>query len=144
MNKKTTQIPISSEILMQMPISIAAEILSVHQRTLRIYDAEGLLKPIRSPKNRRYYTEELIKRGRVIKFLTDEIGMSLLGVKLYLHNLHKYHPNLNIDTYRTFITEDLKEINVDLKQLGINREKAKRKGRKKNITMQDESIYSAR
>ena len=52
------------------PISVVAEILKVHQRTLRIYDDETLLVPNRSPKNRRLYSFNDIERGKFIQYLT--------------------------------------------------------------------------
>ena len=38
-----------------LPISTIASALGIHQRTLRIYDAEGILSPKRTAKNRRNY-----------------------------------------------------------------------------------------
>ena len=53
-------------------ISIISEILHVHQRTLRIYDEEGLLVPQRTEKNRRLYSMEDVERGKFIQYLTRE------------------------------------------------------------------------
>src|SRR5437762_13829164 len=50
-------------------ISIAAELASVHPRTLRSYEEEGLLCPQRRD-NRRLYSDPDIRRGRIIRFLT--------------------------------------------------------------------------
>ena len=36
-----------------LPIGAVATTLNIHQRTLRIYDKEGILSPKRSTKNRR-------------------------------------------------------------------------------------------
>ena len=41
------------------PISIAAEILGVHERTLRIYEQQGLLVPARRGRWRFYSEEDL-------------------------------------------------------------------------------------
>ena len=66
-------------------ISIISEILHVHQRTLRIYDEEGLLVPKRTEKNRRLYSMEDVERGKFIQYLTRELGMNLTGVKIIFH-----------------------------------------------------------
>ena len=64
-------------------ISIAAELASVHPRTLRIYEEEGLLCPQRR-NNLRLYSEADIQRVRVIRFLTRRQGVNLAGVKVIL------------------------------------------------------------
>ena len=64
-------------------ISIAAELASVHPRTLRIYEEEGLLCPHRR-NNLRLYSEADIERVRVIRFLTRRQGVNLAGVKVIL------------------------------------------------------------
>ena len=64
-------------------ISIAAELASVHPRTLRIYEEEGLLAPKRR-NNLRLYSEADIQRVRVIRFLTQRQGVNLAGVKVIL------------------------------------------------------------
>jgi len=67
------------------PISAIAEILKVHQRTLRIYDDANLLSPLRSPKNRRLYSFNDIERGKFIQYLTRELGINLAGIKIIFH-----------------------------------------------------------
>ena len=64
-------------------ISIAAELASVHPRTLRIYEEEGLLCPHRR-NNLRLYSEADIRRVRIIRFLTQRQGVNLAGVKVIL------------------------------------------------------------
>ena len=64
-------------------ISIAAELASVHPRTLRIYEEEGLLCPQRR-NNLRLYSEADIQRVRFIRFLTRRQGVNLAGVKVIL------------------------------------------------------------
>ena len=64
-------------------ISIAAELASVHPRTLRIYEEEGLLCPQRR-NNLRLYSEADIERVRIIRFLTRRQGVNLAGVKVIL------------------------------------------------------------
>ncbi len=64
-------------------ISIAAELASVHPRTLRIYDEEGLVCP-RRRNNLRLYSEADLRRVRIIRFLTQRQGVNLAGFKFIL------------------------------------------------------------
>jgi len=64
-------------------ISIAAELASVHPRTLRIYEEEGLLCPKRR-NNLRLYSEADIQRVRIIRFLTRRQRVNLAGVRVIL------------------------------------------------------------
>jgi len=60
-------------------ISVAASLAEVHPQTLRLYERKGLLRPARTPKNRRRYSEDDIKRLRRIQELTGQ-GLNLSGV----------------------------------------------------------------
>ena len=62
-------------------ISVAAGIVSVHPRTLRIYEDEGLVCPARTPTNIRLYSEEDIRRIQWIRHLTRDRGVNLAGVR---------------------------------------------------------------
>src|SRR5688572_24670589 len=63
-------------------ISVAASIVSVHPRTLRIYEDEGLIAPARTPTNIRLYSEDDIRRVLWIRHLTQERGVNLAGVRI--------------------------------------------------------------
>ncbi len=63
-------------------ISVAANLVQAHPRTLRIYEDEGLLAPARTPTNIRLYSENDIRRILWIRRLTQERGVNLAGVKL--------------------------------------------------------------
>ncbi len=63
-------------------ISVAASILSVHPRTLRIYEDEGLVCPARTPSNIRLYSDNDIRRILWIRHLTQERGVNLAGVRI--------------------------------------------------------------
>lgn len=65
-------------------ISVAAEILSVHPRTLRIYEEEGLVKPQRTGGNTRMYSQNDINLIAHIRELTRDKGVNLAGVKIIL------------------------------------------------------------
>jgi MerR family transcriptional regulator/heat shock protein HspR len=63
-------------------ISVAAELVSVHPRTLRIYEGEGLVCPARTPTNIRLYSENDLRRVLWIRHLTQNLGVNLAGVRV--------------------------------------------------------------
>jgi MerR family transcriptional regulator, heat shock protein HspR len=63
-------------------ISVAAELVRVHPRTLRIYEVEGLLCPARTPSNIRLYSENDIRQVTWIRHLTQNLGVNLAGVRI--------------------------------------------------------------
>ena len=65
-------------------ISIAAGLAGCHPRTLRIYEEEGLLEPVRTDTNIRLYSDEDLRRVKVIRYLTQVRGVNLAGIKLLL------------------------------------------------------------
>ena len=65
-------------------ISIAASIAGCHPRTLRIYEEEGLVDPVRTESNIRLYRDDDLRRVRAIRYLTQVRGVNLAGVKLLL------------------------------------------------------------
>jgi MerR family transcriptional regulator, heat shock protein HspR len=46
-----------------------------------MYEQKGLLRPRKSIKNTRLYSQEDVELGRYIKKLTQELGMNLAGVR---------------------------------------------------------------
>lgn len=65
------------------PISVAAKLLSVHPRTLRIYEEEGLIKPARQG-NKRYFSNDDIEWINCLRTLIHDKGISIPGIKLLL------------------------------------------------------------
>src|SRR5215217_4122574 len=65
-------------------IGIASELIGVHPQTLRMYEQKGLLRPRKSIKNTRLYSQEDVDLGRYIQLLTQELGMNLAGVSKVL------------------------------------------------------------
>jgi len=62
-------------------ISVAAEILETHPRTLMLYEDAGLIEPYRTSTNRRRYSQRDISKVQVIQHLTREKGVTLAGVR---------------------------------------------------------------
>jgi MerR family transcriptional regulator, heat shock protein HspR len=75
--------PIDSERGVFM-ISVAAELADMHPQTLRIYEARGLIRPKRSPKNTRLYSQRDVELLRRIQRLTSQDGLNLAGVEMVL------------------------------------------------------------
>ena len=65
-------------------ISVAAELANMHPQTLRIYEERGLIKPARSPKQTRLYSQRDVERLKRIQQLTTEVGLNLAGVERVL------------------------------------------------------------
>jgi MerR family transcriptional regulator/heat shock protein HspR len=65
-------------------ISVAAELAEMHPQTLRMYEARGLIRPKRSPKNTRLYSQADVERLRRIQQMTNEGGLNLAGVETVL------------------------------------------------------------
>jgi MerR family transcriptional regulator/heat shock protein HspR len=70
-------------------ISVVAEEYGIHPQTLRLYEREGLIKPSRSAKGTRYYTEENVERLELILSLTRDLGVNLAGVEIILNMREK-------------------------------------------------------
>lgn len=64
-------------------ISVAAELAEMHPQTLRMYEARGLIRPKRSPKNTRLYSQRDVERLRRIQRMTAA-GLNLAGVEMVL------------------------------------------------------------
>lgn len=65
------------------PISVAAKLLDVHPRTLRIYEEEGLITPARKG-NKRYFSNDDIEWVQCLRDLIHDKGISIPGIKLLL------------------------------------------------------------
>jgi MerR family transcriptional regulator, heat shock protein HspR len=66
-------------------ISVAAEMVSVHQQTLRHYERVGLIEPERGKGEIRYYTPGDIDRVLQIRRLVTDLGVNLAGVEVVLN-----------------------------------------------------------
>ncbi len=66
-------------------ISVVAERYEIHPQTLRLYEREGLIKPIRSAGNTRLYDDEALRRLEIILTLTRDLGVNLAGVEVILN-----------------------------------------------------------
>ena len=64
-------------------ISVAAELAGLHPQTLRLYEREGLLTPVRSPGGTRRYSRNDISRLQQICTLSSD-GLNMAGIRRVL------------------------------------------------------------
>lgn len=111
-----------------IPISNLADILGVHQRTLRIWDKKEILAPKRTEKDRRFYTIEDIEKGKLIQFLIRNLALNITGVKIVLNLLEKQ--GVSFKDYKNFIQNIALEIKIDNQTQKDNIKKSLKKGRR--------------
>ena len=127
MQKKTDTQILNADIAI-LPISSIAAALNVHQRTLRIYDKEGILTPRRTDKNRRNYSLNDLERAKLVLFLTRNLALNLAGVKIILKMLEEQ--KIEPKSYLEYINKIAKMAGVDTSMQEINIEKTSRRGRR--------------
>jgi MerR family transcriptional regulator/heat shock protein HspR len=66
-------------------IGAIARRFAIHPQTLRLYEREGLLRPVRTEGNTRLYDADTIERLEIILTLTRDLGVNLAGVEVILH-----------------------------------------------------------
>ena len=95
-------------------IGIASALIGVHPQTLRMYEQKGLLRPRKSIKNTRLYSQEDVDLGRYIQRLTQEMGMNLAGVKMVI-DLERQVASLEAEIRA--LREELDRTDVEHRQL---------------------------
>ncbi len=83
MARKKTEIQAMRPDVPVYPIGVAAKLLNVHPRTLRIYEKEGLIKPALVG-NRRMFSADDIQWINCIRRFIHEEGISIPGLKKLL------------------------------------------------------------
>lgn len=71
-------------------IGVAAHLAGVNMRTLRLWEEAGLFKPVRTQGNTRLYSADDLALIKRIKYLAEEKGVNLPGIKLILQLEDKY------------------------------------------------------
>jgi len=82
--------PAISRVALDKPIytiSVAAEILATHPRTLMMYEHLGLVVPQRTPTNRRRYSQRDVLTLQAIQRLTRQHGLNLNGARYVIQLL---------------------------------------------------------
>lgn len=93
-------------------IGVAARMVACHPQTLRMYEREGLVAPHRSDSNLRLYSDVDIERLRMIKRLTQDLGVNLAGVEVILDLLNKVEKQQQeIELLKRELSGDRKALN---------------------------------
>ncbi len=122
--------PINTSLAI-LPISSVAQALNIHQRTLRIYDKEGILSPKRTDKNRRNYSIDDLEKAKLILFLTRNLALNLSGVKIILKILEEN--NIEPKNYIKYIDKIAKMANINTNVQENNIKKTSKRGRKSTL-----------
>ncbi len=75
-------------------ISIVAQLLGLHEQTIRQYERLGLIAPCRTIRKTRLYSQEDIERLECITYLVKTCGVNLSGVKIVITLSHQ-HPEID-------------------------------------------------
>jgi DNA-binding transcriptional MerR regulator len=88
--------PAAAQVGLDKPIytiSVAAEILETHPRTLMMYEHLGLVVPHRTATNRRRYSQRDILTLQAIQRLTRHHGLNLNGARYVIQCLQLMDAN---------------------------------------------------
>ena len=86
----------ASQLDLDRPIytlGVASEMLDAHPRTLMVYEQLDLIKPQRTPTNRRRYSPRDVMKLQAIQKLTRRHGVNLAGARFILALLKQLHDN---------------------------------------------------
>lgn len=75
-------------------ISVVAQLLGVHEQTLRQYERLGLIAPCRTLRRTRMYSRADVERLESINYLVKICGVNLAGVKIVV-TICTHHPELD-------------------------------------------------
>jgi MerR family transcriptional regulator/heat shock protein HspR len=73
------QVPLDHPVF---TIGIVAQLLGLHEQTLRQYERLGLISPCRSIRKTRLYSQADVDRLECITYLVKTCGVNLAGVKI--------------------------------------------------------------
>jgi MerR family transcriptional regulator, heat shock protein HspR len=91
--EKTTDRPMA-QLDLDRPIytlGVASEMLDAHPRTLMVYEQLDMIKPQRTPTNRRRYSPRDVMKLQAIQKLTRRHGCNLAGARFILALLKQLH-----------------------------------------------------
>jgi MerR family transcriptional regulator/heat shock protein HspR len=86
--RATTQIDLDRPIY---TLGVASEMLDAHPRTLMVYEQLDMIKPQRTPTNRRRYSPRDVMKLQAIQKLTRRHGCNLAGARFILVLLKQLH-----------------------------------------------------
>ncbi|HEY8760953.1 MAG TPA: MerR family transcriptional regulator [Candidatus Dormibacteraeota bacterium] len=86
----------ASQLDLDRPIytlGVASEMLDAHPRTLMVYEQVDMIRPQRTPTNRRRYSPRDVMKLQAIQKLTRRHGVNLAGARFILALLKQLHDN---------------------------------------------------
>jgi len=104
------------------PISVAAEILEVNPRTLRIYEEKGLISQSRNEGNRRFYSLKDISLLEYVHYLVQIKRVNAAGVKEILSILDSLPEEIREDLALS-VEKSIKKMpkdKIEMFKLGVN------------------------
>jgi DNA-binding transcriptional MerR regulator len=75
-------------------IGVVSEMLGIHPQTIRYYEKEGLVCPARSPGRTRLYSDEDLRRLRIVHSLARDHGVNMAGIRIVLQLKEGYEAQL--------------------------------------------------
>lgn len=93
-----------------LTISVAGKLLNIHPRTIMLYERTKLFTPHRTTTQRRMFSDKDLGELQFIKFLTQQKGINLQGVKVVLEAIsiaEKGGVNLKSQLFPNFKAEKL-------------------------------------
>lgn len=66
-------------------IKVVAQLVGMHEQSLRMYERKGLICPRRSDGNIRLFSDADVERVRFIKRLVDDLGVNLAGAEVIMN-----------------------------------------------------------
>ena len=98
-------------------ISAVAEKFDIHPQTLRMYEREGLISPVRSAGNTRLYDDETLRRLETILTLTRDLGVNLAGVEVILNMREQMEAmQLEVDRLLDFVKRETLDRRAGIKR----------------------------
>jgi len=118
-------------------ISVIAERYNIHPQTLRLYEREGLIKPVRTAGNTRLFGPDEIRKLELILALTRDLGVNLAGVEVILNLQHSLREAQEaLDRAEDYFEQMMRVIRQSVldKRHGIERENALVKATPRGLT----------
>jgi len=112
-----------------LSIGALSQALGIHQRTLRIYDKQGILTPSRTPGDRRSYAISDLERAKFILFLSRNLGINLAGIKFVIAVFDEY--KIKPENYFKHTDSIIKKLNITTSEQQNNILKNSKRGRPK-------------
>jgi MerR family transcriptional regulator/heat shock protein HspR len=93
-----------------LTIGDIAKLLAMHPQTLRLYERQGFITPVRTKGNTRLYSAQDVDQIRLILHLTRDLGVNWAGVEIILSMQQKLRTlQQEINTLRQVLVESMQQ-----------------------------------